>query len=85
MSVTAVFVSTVHVVSSVYHMRVRVRVNFTLFARDHMNCCEKSASLLGIEAHFPDQSDSRIEESCSLIGVSSFEIYSSHGDIGTCA
>jgi len=23
---------------------VRVRVNFTLFARDHMNCCEKSAS-----------------------------------------
>ena len=38
MSVTAVFVSTVHVVSSVYHMRGRVRVNFTLFARDHMNC-----------------------------------------------
>ena len=33
--VTAVFVSTV---------RVRVQVNFTSFARDHMNCCEKSAS-----------------------------------------
>ena len=48
MSVTAVFVSTVHVVSSVYHMRVRVRVNFTLFARDHMNCCEKSASREGM-------------------------------------
>ena len=25
-------------------VRVRVLVNFTSFARDHMNCCEKSAS-----------------------------------------